>query len=204
MPCNLAESLRLLLVTDLRRAGDLPDLVARCVAGVAGGVTAVQLRWKDAGGQELLEALAVLQQAVPVPVFVNDRADVALAGRAAGVHLGEEDAPVEAIRRVAPAGFVIGASVGDVAEAAASTDADYWGIGPVRSTVTKPEAGAALGHAGVQELAARAGGRPVVIIGGVRPEDARWARETLGAGVAVSSGILGASDPEAAARRYRV
>lgn len=203
MTGNLAESLRLLLVTDLRRADDVPDLVARCVAGVAGGVTAVQLRWKGAGGRELLEALAVLQQAVPVPVFVNDRADVALAGRAAGVHLGEEDVPVEAIRRVAPTGFVIGASVGNAAEARASAGADYWGIGPVRHTTTKPDAGDALGRAGVRALANLAGGRPVVIIGGVRPEDARWAREELGAGAAVISGILGASDPEAAARRYR-
>lgn len=203
MTGNLAESLRLLLVTDLQRAGDLPDLVARCVAGVAGGVTAVQLRWKGAGGQDLLAALAVLREAVPVPVFVNDRADVALAGGAAGVHLGEDDAPVEVIRRVAPAGFVIGASVGNAAEAAASAAADYWGIGPVRHTTTKPDAGDALGLAGIQALAARAGDRPVVLIGGVRPEEARWAREKLGAGVAVSAGILRTDDPEAAARRYR-
>lgn len=202
MTGNLAESLRLLLVTDLRRADDLPDLVARCVVGVAGGVTAVQLRWKGAGGQELFEALAVLQHAVPVPVFVNDRADVALAGHAAGVHLGEDDVPGEVIRRLAPAGFVIGASVGSVAEAEASRAADYWGIGPVRHTSTKPDAGEALGGADIRALAARAGSRPVVLIGGVRPEDARWARE-LGAGVAVSAGILGADDPEAAARRYR-
>ncbi len=203
MTGNLAESLRLLLVTDLQRSTDLNDLIGRCVAGVAGGVTAIQLRWKEATGRELLEALEVLQRAVPVPVIVNDRADVALAGLAAGVHVGEDDVPVEAIWRIAPTGFVIGASVGNAAEALASAAADYWGIGPVRSTATKPEAGVALGYAGVQELVARAGGRPVVIIGGVRPEDARWARDTLGAGAAVSSGILGASDPEAAARRYR-
>ena len=202
MTQNLAELLRLLLVADLRRASELPRLVERCVAGVAGGVSAVQLRWKDAAGHELLEALAVLQRAVPVPVFVNDRGDVAIAGRAAGVHLGPEDVPVAVMRRAAPAGFVIGASVGNVTEAAASLAADYWGIGPVRHTETKPDAGPALSYSGVQELTARANGRPVVIIGGVRPEDARWARATLGAGVAVSSGVLGAPDPEAAARRY--
>ena len=200
MPDNLASVLRLLLVTDDDRLAGR-DLVGSALAAVAGGVTSVQLRLKRAGPRELAAAGRALLAALPVPVFVNDRLDVALAIGAAGVHLGPDDVPVAQARALAPAGFVIGASVGLDAELPNGALADYWGIGPWRATRTK-EAGDALGAAGFAAIRAKAGDRPCVAIGGIRPEDVAPALAAGAAGVAVVSGILGADSITEAARRY--
>lgn len=201
MAPNLASLLTLMLVTDdaLVAGRDLPGLAR---AAERGGATAVQLRLKRASARELSAAARVLRDAVRVPVLVNDRLDVALAAGAAGVHLGPDDLPVELARRVAPPGFIIGASVGSPGEAAAAHGADYWGVGPWRATGTKADAGEALGTEGFRRIAALAGDIPCVAIGSVRPEDVAAVRAAGGAGVAIVSGLLGAGDVEAAARRY--
>lgn len=198
---NLAAMLRLLVVTDDRLLAGR-DPVAVCAAAVAGGATAVQLRLKAAGDRELLAVARALVAALPVPVFVNDRLDVALAAGAAGVHLGPDDLAPALARRIAPAGFLVGASVGRDDEIARGAAADYWGIGPLRATRTKGDAGAALGWEGAAHFLARAEGRPCVAIGGIVPADVRAAREVGFAGVAVVSGIL-VDDPRAAAATYR-
>jgi thiamine-phosphate pyrophosphorylase len=137
-----------------------------------------------------------------VPVLVNDRPDIALAAGAAGVHLGPDDLPVALARAIAPPGFVIGASVGSDAEAAAAVEADYWGIGPWRVTTTKADAGTGLGADGfarLTRLAQLAGGKPCLAIGAVRPDDVPLVHRAGGAGVAVVSGILGNSNIREAA-----
>ncbi len=197
----LPGALRLMLVTDDRLVSGR-DLVALCLAAARGGATSVQLRLKDAAPRALAETARALLAAVRVPVLVNDRADVALAVGAAGVHLGPADVPVALIRQVAPPGFIIGASVGDSSEADLGLGADYWGVGPWRSTVTKPDAGAALGPNGFRATVRRAEGKPCIAIGGVRPEDGPEVLRCGGAGLAVVSGILMAPDVEAAARHY--
>lgn len=202
MADNVAESVRLLLVTDDRLVAGR-DLVAVARAAERGGVTAVQLRLKQASARDQVLAARALIAALRVPVLVNDRPDVALAAGAAGVHLGPEDLPVELVRRIAPAGFVIGASVGSEAEAAAAAGADYWGIGPWRATATKGDAGPPLGAEGFARLVRLAGRRPCIAIGSVRPEDLPLVHAAGGAGVAVAAGILGEEDVEGAARRYR-
>lgn len=199
---NLAGALRLMLVTDDAQLRGRP-LEEVAAAAVAGGVTSVQVRLKRAPARDVALVTRTLLRTLAVPVFVNDRADVALATGAAGVHLGADDPPVALIRRIAPPGFVIGASVGLDAEVANGLDADYWGVGPFRATGTKADAGAALGAAGFAALRARAGTRPCVAIGAVRPEDVAEALGAGAAGVAVVSGILGAPDAALAARRYR-
>ncbi len=198
---NLAASLRLVAVTD---DGVLAgrDPVAAAVQAVRGGATAVQLRLKGASPRELLGLARALLASVAVPVFINDRIDVALAAGARGVHLGAGDFPIDRARRISPARFVIGASVGDPDEAARAAAADYWGIGPWRATATKAGAGPALGEAGFERLVRLANGKPCVAIGSVLPEDVPRVRLAGGAGVAVVSGIFGESDPAAAARRY--
>jgi thiamine-phosphate pyrophosphorylase len=138
-----------------------------------------------------------------VPVLVNDRPDVALAGGAAGVHLGPDDVSVALARGIAPPGFIVGASVGGAAEGNLAKGADYWGIGPWRATQTKGDAGIGLGPAGFRELVELAAGLPCVAIGGLRPDDGPAVLSMGGSGVAVVSGILGEEDVEAAARRYR-
>lgn len=189
-----------MLVTDERLLAGR-DVVEVARQAVHGGVTAVQLRLKGASARALLEAARALRAAVPVPVFVNDRPDVAAAA-GCGVHLGPEDLPVELARRIMPVGSVIGASVGVAAEATAAAGADYWGVGPWNTTDTKADAGGMIGDEGFRAIVALAGGRPCIAIGGVRPEDVPVIRAAGGAGVAVVSGILGQSDVEAAARRY--
>ena len=179
------------------------DLVEVCRTAARGGVTSIQLRLQHTTPRRLLQELRRLQAAVDLPVLVNDRLDVAIAGGAAGVHLGPDDVPVDLARRVAPPGLIIGASVGTDAEVENGRAADYWGIGPFRATGTKADAGAALGGAGFSHLVNLAGrDRCCVAVGGVRPEDVpdilRWG----GTGVAVVSGILSAEDLEGAARRY--
>lgn len=194
--------LRLMFVTDDHLLAGR-DVVEAALAAVQGGATSVQLRLKLATPRELLAAARALVEHLPVPLIVNDRLDVAMAAGAAGVHLGPDDLPVRLARRVAPAGFVIGASVGGEPELAGGEGADYWGVGPWRVTGTKADAGSPLGAPGFRAIAARSGGMPCVAIGGIRPEDVPDVLAAGGAGVAVVSGILGAPDPEAAARSYR-
>ena len=201
MAPNVAAIVRLMLVTDDRLV-EGRDLVALARQAVAGGVTAVQLRLKQASARELVALARALVDALPVPVLVNDRPDVAIAAGAAGVHLGPDDLPVVRARALAPAGFVIGASVGSDEEAAGAQAADYWGIGPWRVTTTKADAGDGLGPDGFARLARLAGGRPCIAIGAVRPEDGPLIKAAGGAGVAVVSGMLAASDVRTAASSY--
>ncbi|HEV8195993.1 MAG TPA: thiamine phosphate synthase [Gemmatimonadales bacterium] len=200
---NLAAQLRLMLVTDDRLLAGR-DLLGICHAAVQGGVTCVQLRLKLKSPRELIEAARVLIGGLPVPVLINDRLDVALAAGAAGVHLGPDDLPVALAREIVPAGFLIGASVGNHGEAELGQAADYWGIGPWRATSTKPDAGAPLGPAGFRDLCSTGRGIPCVAIGGIRPEDVPAVFGAGGSGVAVVSGILGAADVRDAASGYAV
>ncbi|MEO5798801.1 MAG: thiamine phosphate synthase, partial [Gemmatimonadales bacterium] len=191
----------LLLVTDdVVLAGR--DPLPLCLAAVAGGVTAVQLRLKSVEDRVFADLARRMLAALPVPLFLNDRLDIALAVGAAGVHLGSDDLAPTLARRVVPPGFVIGASVGSTAEIARGESADYWGIGPLHPTATKSDAGSALGWDGANALRVASGHRPCVIIGGVQPADVPVAIAAGFAGVAVVTGILAAQDVAEAARRY--
>lgn len=178
------------------------DAVAVCRAAVAGGATAVQVRWKDGTPEEILEMTRALVAALPVPVLVNDRVDIALAAGAFGAHLGWEDPPLEAVRPHVPVGFLLGISVGSAEEAArAPAAADYWSVGPCFATPTKHDAGAPLGAGGFTALAHLAPeGMPVIGIGGITAANARSIIEAGAAGVAVIGAVLGSADTQAAAR----
>ena len=190
-----------MLVTDDRYLrGRNPVQVAP--AAERGAIAAIQVRLKERTDREVAQLVRALVAALSIPVFVNDRPDIALAAGATGVHLGPDDLSVALTRRIVPPDFVVGASVGSDAEATEAGDADYWGIGPWRVTATKGDAGAALGHAGFARLNRLAAGRPCIAIGGILPGDVPEVLRSGGAGVAVVSGILGAGDVEAAAREY--
>ncbi|HXF95735.1 MAG TPA: thiamine phosphate synthase, partial [Gemmatimonadales bacterium] len=125
---------------------------------------------------------------------------------AAGAHLGWEDPPLEALRPHVPPGFILGLSVGspDEAARARATPADYWSVGPCFATATKPDAGPPLGPAGVAALARLAPeGVPVIGIGGITARNAALVLGAGAVGVAVTAAVLGAADPEAAARELR-
>ena len=182
------------------------DPVAVCRAAVQGGATMIQVRWKDGAPADLLELTRALVATLPVPVLVNDRADVALAAGAAGAHLGWDDPPLESLRPHLPAGFLLGLSVGTPEEAqqAMATSADYWSIGPCFATPTKRDAGTPLGAEGFVALAARAPeGTPVIGIGGITASNAGDITRAGAAGVAVIGAVLSAPNPETAARALR-
>ena len=163
----------------------------------------VQVRLKAVEPRGLVEVTRVLVQGLTVPVIVNDRVDVALAAGAAGVHLGADDLAPAVARRIVPAGFIIGASVGEEREVADAKQADYVGIGPVYDTPSKSDAGAAIGIARFERLALLAA-RPAVAIGGADDTNAGALIAGGTAGIAVIRAVLGARDPEAAARAIRL
>lgn len=193
--------LRLIAITDNIRDGR-EGLIARAAAAAHGGATCIQLRLKDVSGRDLVGVAKELVRAVGVPVLVNDRADVAIAAGAAGVHLGVDDVPAAAIRRIAPDGFIIGVSVGNDAEVENSAGADYAGVGPFFATASKGDAGKPLGPEEFARLAA-AVGLPSVAVGGVTAENASIPVAAGAAGIALIAGVFGSSDPAAAARRLR-
>lgn len=190
-----------MLVTDDRLLQGR-DIVALALAAERGGITSLQLRLKQASASELADLVRTLVRALRVPVLVNDRPDVALAGGAAGVHLGPDDLSVALTRRIAPRGFIVGASVGSDEEAKLAGQADYWGIGPWRTTATKGDAGPELGPDGFHRVMELAGTKPCIAIGGIAPDDIPAVWKSGGKGVAVVSGILGATDVESATRAY--
>jgi len=188
------------------------DPVEACRRAVAGGATMVQARLKDATVRDLLTLARALVGALPVPVIVNDRVDVALAAGAAGAHLGQEDAPLDRLRPHVPAGFLLGLSVGSTAEAERGrrSPADYWSVGPCFATGTKADAGPPLGPEGFARLARLAPpGTPVIGIGGITTRNAGSVVRAGAAGVAVIGAVWGSgeggdpTDPAAAARALR-
>lgn len=198
---NLKASLALVAVTS--EATPAGEIVAASAAAVQGGATMIQLRRKHLPAADLVALARALRTAIGVPLIINDNVSVAIAAGAQGVHLGTDDLPPDRVRAMAPAGFIIGVSVGSEDEIGAGRSGDYWGVGPWRTTSTKTDAGPALGTAEVARLAGAAGSIPWVAIGGVRPDDVAAARAAGAAGVAVVSGIFGAADIAAEARRYR-
>lgn len=190
--------LRLVAITDDaedRRA----TLVDRVVAAVHGGATSVQVRLKNATAREVVEVTRSIMSKVSVPVIVNDRADIALVAGAAGVHVGEADLPVAAIRRFAPADFIIGASLGSDAELPNAKDADYVGVGPVYGSDSKSDAGAEIGVEGFKRLAALVP-HPAVAVGGITADRALQITVAGAVGVAVINAIFSSDDPERSTR----
>jgi thiamine-phosphate pyrophosphorylase len=178
-------------------------------AAIAGGVDAVQLREKGTSARDRYELGRLLRERTAeagVDLIVNDRADVAAAVDADGVHVGGSDLPVEAARNVVGSDAVVGRSVSTVAaaEAAADAGADYLGVGSVYATSSKdvPDEEAAIGVDRVAAIA-DAVGVPVVGIGGIDADNAGDVAAAGATGVAVISAITGTGDPEAATRTLR-
>jgi thiamine-phosphate pyrophosphorylase len=184
----------------------LKDLVDACVAAEAGGVTAVQLRAKSVPAAPLLALTETLCAALTVPVYVNDRADIALAGGAHGVHVGTDDLAPSAVRDLAGDALHIGVSVGNEEEAirALTETVDYWSVGSIFATGTKPDAGTPIGTLGFKALADRAPqGMTVIAIGGITEANVADIMGAGADGVAVSHGVFGVKSVEESARAMR-
>ncbi|HOW86890.1 MAG TPA: thiamine phosphate synthase [Candidatus Aminicenantes bacterium] len=183
------------------------DLAGLVDAAVDGGVTIVQLRAKSLGGAAfaaLASDVAARLARRGVPLLINDRVDVALACGAAGVHLGQDDLPVAAARRLLGPRGIIGLSVNTAEEArrAERDGADYVGAGPAFATSTKQTELAVLGPAGIGRIKA-AVRLPVVAIGGIGAAGAAEMAAAGADGVAVVSAILGAPDARRAAEELK-
>lgn len=168
-----------------------------------GGVTLVQYRAKTASSSEMYsEALQLkaLCDSFKVPLIINDRLDIAMAVGAAGVHLGQDDLPCAAARKILGEDYIIGVSAHNPAEAAEAlqSGADYLGCGAVFGTATKADV-KKLGTEGLTAIC-REKGLPVVGIGGVTADNYREVRAAGADGAAIVSGILAQPDIRATVR----
>ncbi len=168
-----------------------PEVVLASVdAALAGGAPLVQLRTKD-GSDRLRYALAreVSDRCHRAGAWclVNDRADIAVAAGADGVHLGADDLPVAAVRAIVGADLVVGATCRDLkaGRRAEAEGADYVGVGPAYATTTKVGLPEPIGPDGVGRVA-HAVGIPVVAIGGVTGERIPGLLDAGAHGVAVA------------------
>ena len=174
---------------------------------VLGGADVIQLRDKNKTTRELLQvALAIRDITRPAGVtfIVNDRLDLALASRADGIHLGQDDLPVSLARKLSSPGFIIGVSVRSVHEAVTAYEdsADYVAVSPVYSTGTKPAAGDGLGTGLIREIC-QAIPIPVIGIGGIGLQNVREVIISGADGVAVVSAVVHAEDIPSAARTLK-
>lgn len=192
----------LYLVTDRFLAGgrSLEEIVRKAAEG---GIRILQHREKNAGTREfLLEALALKRTASEfgIPFIINDRIDIALACGAEGIHLGQDDMPCTIARRLVGEKMIIGVSVSTPEEAleAESDGADYLGVGPLFSTLTKTDT---VPPIGIETLARirRAVRIPLVAIGGINIGNAAEVIRGGADGVAVVSAIISSQNPEIAA-----
>lgn len=185
----------LCLVADAEIAGDR-DLINIIRQAVAGGVTLVQLRAKKLSASAFLELslkAASLLRKKKIPLLINDRPDIALACRAGGVHLGQDDMPVAAARLLLGKDRMIGLSVSSLKEAlkAEKEGADYVGLGPVFPTLTKDTPLTPLGLRGVRDIRARIS-IPILAIGGITKDNAPEVIRAGADGIAVVSAIMSA------------
>jgi thiamine-phosphate pyrophosphorylase len=195
------------LITDRMIAGDrnIVDIVR---AAIQGGVTVVQMREKTATTSEMIDLgreLHNVTRDANVPLIVNDRVDVALAIQAEGVHVGPpDDMPASLARQLLGPNRILGVSAKspEIALQARRDGADYVGVGDIYGTRSKADAGVPIGISGLKAVI-EACPLPVVGIGGIHHGNASAVIEAGADGVALISAIVGAADPEKAARELR-
>jgi thiamine-phosphate diphosphorylase len=180
-------------VTDARLSGlSHAQQVARLIDG---GATFIQLREKRRSPREFYreaeEALRVAR-ARGARLIINDRVDIALALRADGVHLGQDDLPPEAARRILGSRAIIGYSTHNLEQAreAARLPVDYIAIGPIFSTSSKDNPDPVVGLEELSRVRRVTGDLPLVAIGGINLENAREALNAGAVSVAVISSLL--------------
>ena len=191
----------LYLVTD---STGLPEdtFLQKVEQACRGGVTLLQLREKEKSGREffvLAQKVKKISDRYRIPLVIDDRADIALAVDAAGVHMGQSDLPVSAARRLLGEKKIVGASAKTVEQAkqAVAEGADYLGVGAIYPTTTK----VVTVLTAVSTLAeiCRSVSVPVAAIGGLNAANCDILKDVPIGGIAVVSAVMKAEDPEAAA-----
>ena len=182
------------------------SLAQKCATG---GADCIQLRAKDVEDDRFfalgVEFVKICKDAGVVSI-INDRTDIAVAAGADGVHLGQNDLPVEQARKLQMAPLIIGKSTHSLKQlsAACSEDLTYVGLGPVFATATKPGAdavGLEYVTGATQVLAGMGIGHTA--IGGITPDNVERVLEAGARSIAVCSAVTHASDPAAACRAFK-
>jgi len=166
-----------------------------------GGASLIQLREKRMAAVEFYEQAKAAKQS-GVQLIINDRVDIALAVGASGVHLGQDDMPPEAARKLLGPQSIIGYSTHNVDQAisAAKLPIDYLAIGPIFSTMTKSDTAPVLGLDGLRAVRRAIGEFPLVAIGGITSANAREVIDAGADSVAVISALLSAANITTATR----
>lgn len=181
------------------------------LAGLAirGGADTIQYRQKSGSTREMIRIAAQMKQVCSdqgVPLIVNDRVDVAIAAKADGVHLGQDDFPIPLARELLGQEMIIGASASNMEEVEKCLldGADYVGFGPVYPTTSKDDAGSVKGIAGLAQVT-KAVSVPIIAIGGISLDHVSEVLQAGVHGIAVISSVCCQEDPEEATKAlYRI
>ena len=193
---------QLYLVTeDSMPIGRLKETLEKAING---GVSLVQLREKQTEGKCFYERAQEIKEfldAFSIPLIINDRVDIALAVEAAGVHIGQNDLPMQAVKKIIPPSMIAGVSARSVDEAVKAQEdgADYIGVGSIFPTSSKQDAKQL--PSGMLQIIKEAVSIPVIAIGGINETNSGKLKKYNLDGVAVVSSITKADDPESAAQR---
>lgn len=183
-------------VTDTAWVGE-QTLIEQVKEALDGGITFLQLREKNLSEEEFLQEAVEMKKLADqykVPFVINDNIEVALRAGADGVHVGQDDMPVEEVRKLLGDDKIIGVSAHNVEEAvrAEKGGADYLGVGAVYTTPTKEDA-SVVSLEEIKKICDTVS-IPVVAIGGIKEKNIMNLKGTNVAGAAVVSAVFGAED----------
>lgn len=189
---------RLYFITDSTGFSEY-DFLHTVEQAMKGGVTLLQLREKNKTTREYIELakkVHLLTRKYNVPLIIDDRVDVAIAVGSEGVHLGQEDMPVSAARKILGENFIIGATAKTVEQAveALKDGADYLGVGAIYPTTTKVKT--VLTSTDTLQEICRAVPIPVNAIGGLNKENSHILKGTGISGICVVSAIMKSENPK--------
>jgi thiamine-phosphate pyrophosphorylase len=195
---------RLYVITDINLSRGRTHIEIAKEA-IAGGADAVQLRDKEASGKKFYNTAREIRRLTldaSIPFIINDRLDIAIAVEADGVHIGQDDLPAVAARKLLGKDKILGVSASSLFEAvqAERDGADYIGFGPIfEARGTKPDAMEPLGFRVLASVRNKCK-IPVLAIGGINHENFDKAIKSGASGVAVISAVVGAENIAEAVR----
>ncbi|MBO8158294.1 thiamine phosphate synthase [Thermosyntropha sp.] len=195
------------LIADYELLGS-SNPVDKILSAVQGGVSLVQLRAKNIPDRQFYELACLLKKELKkykTPLIIDDRADIALAADADGVHVGQKDLPLGKVRQIIGRDKIIGATANTLDQAleAEKEGADYIGIGPVFPTTTKQNPAPVVGTEKLKIICSHIK-IPIVAIGGINSSNLPRLKNTGVKGIAVASAILKAENCAKAAEKIKI